>query len=171
MKDKTFRILLGVLGVLCVLVYLIPFLYHHGKTAQQDPYAMLEEMDRAARETFGEDCEMVSQSVIVPYQYDDGQGGIITYSLCRTFYLTEDVPELTGLSPILDDVIDPAAATESRACQVGEFPAMLYETDGVSYLCWTVSAEYSMALAVNPAHVSEADMIEMAESVPTDTIS
>lgn len=171
MRNQHFWKVIGILNLLGAALLLVPHFPQEAAEVPEDPYAMLEKMDRAARETFGEDCEMVSQSVITPYHYDDGQGGIITYSLCRTFYLTDEVPALEGLSPVLDEVIDPAAATERRACRVGDFPAMLYKTDGVSYLCWTVSAEYSMALAYNPAHVTEADMIKMAESVPTDTIS
>ena len=54
---------------------------------------------------------------------------------------------------------------ESRDCTVGHWPALLCQREGRSYLCWTISPEYSCIIEYDAEAVEEEDIFRMAESV------
>lgn len=108
-----------------------------------------------------------SKTAITSRTFPNAEGETIVFYVCQTTYFTDDIPEITGINEALNEIIDPAAAETSRACTVSGREAVLYQKDGRAYLCWTYSAEYSFVIEYNPEDVTEADIIRMAESVPS----
>ena len=103
---------------------------------------------------------------VTPFVYADQEGNIIVYYLCCSTYFDEEFPKILGLNiDAISTVIVPEQAESSRECAVNGCPAMIYETDGDSYLCWTISPEISCILEYDPNAEDEEDMPRMAESV------
>lgn len=96
----------------------------------------------------------------------DAEGNIITYYVCQTTYYATDPAEVTGLNVEgIRGVIDPDDAVSGRQRDVNGKPGMIYEKDGRAYLCWTDTPEYSLILEYGPDAVTEAEIVQMAESV------
>ena len=65
----------------------------------------------------------------------------------------------------LSAVIDLDQAETQQMCTVGDWPALLCQQDGHTYLCWTISLEYSCIIQYDATAVTEEDIFRMAESV------
>lgn len=132
------------------------------ETAQKTPPEELAKIEGA----LGEEWKKQSQTIIVPAYFSDSKGNSIVFYACQTSFYDAEPPVLSGLDPVLNEVIDPETAESSRACQVSGLDAMRYEKEGRAFLCWTVSPEYSCAIEYDPDAVTDADIAKMAESVP-----
>ncbi len=112
-----------------------------------------------------------SSTQITPVTYNDGQGQTVVHYICQTTYYVDSIPEITGVDPVVNRIIDPETAETSRACKVSGFDAVLCTRDGRSYLCWTLSPECSMVIEYSPESIAEADVFKMAESVPANSLA
>lgn len=124
-----------------------------------------EELLEKIEAALGDEWTKKSETRILPFTLADADGNTIIYYVINTTYYDE-VPEMTGLDPALNEIIDPDTADSSRPCKVCNLDAMLYEKNERTFLCWTVSAECSLAIEYSPAIVSESDIFRMAESIP-----
>ncbi len=112
-----------------------------------------------------EQWEKKISTAVVSQTYQDAQGHAIVYYCCRTTYYTEE--------QFVEGKVDRAAIgtvvsldqTALRDCWVGDWPAILCEQDGRSYLCWTISPEFSCIIEYDAEAVAEEDIFHMAESV------
>ena len=83
-----------------------------------------------------------------------------------TAYLTEAPNETTTLNKTaLSMVVDIDSLENRRDCKVGNQDAVMGETDGFHYLCWTYSPKYSCVFKFVEGSVTEEDLFRMAESV------
>ena len=93
-----------------------------------------------------------------------GQGHKITQYIIRTtFYGQERGQE--GAKLAMEQIVGPDAAEDSRACQVNGCQAMVYHIKEKGYLCWTLSPEYSIVLEYDWAGASDAEILQMGESI------
>lgn len=137
------------------------------KSKRPSPQEMLDKIGDAVVNVMGDDTAKVSQSKIVPITLVGAQGDELIYYVCQTEWMDEECVT-SGLSPVLDQIIDPETADSTEYCQVNGLDAALYHKDDRAYLCWTVSAEYSLALEYDPDILSEEEIFKIAESVPIE---
>ena len=155
-----------VIGAACLLLIVgSAWMARRTPPSTDDPREMLERIEGA----MGNDWSKVSETEILPFTMINAEDDTLIYYVCRTTYYTEEVPEVNGLSPALNEIISPETAEESRSCQVCGLDAMLYEKDGRGYVCWTVSPQYSLAIEYTLENVPEEDIFRMAESIPSNT--
>ncbi|MBP3700594.1 MAG: hypothetical protein J6I64_01765 [Lachnospiraceae bacterium] len=107
---------------------------------------------------------------VISQEYRDELGNSIVYYCCRTTYVEESQRNGSADHPNVDQralevVIDFDQASGHRDCKVGDWPAVLCEKDGRTYLCWTISPEYSCVIKYDAEAVAEEDIFRMAESV------
>lgn len=114
-----------------------------------------------------EGWEKKSSTVVTTQTYRDGEGNEIIYYCCKTTYHKEGIkPEDGKLDrQTLSAVIDWKKVEEEKECSVSQWPALLCLKDGRSYLCWTISTEYSCVIEYDAEAVEEEDIFRMAESV------
>ena len=124
-----------------------------------------EELIEKIEAALGDEWTKKSETRILPFTLADADGNTIIYYVINTTYYDE-VPEMEGLDLALNEIIDPDTADSSRPCKVCDLDAMLYEKGERAFLCWTVSAEYSLAIEYRPDIVNESDIFRMAESIP-----
>ena len=80
--------------------------------------------------------------------------------------MTEAPEETTALNKTaLSMVVDIDSLENRRDCKVGNQDAVMGETDGFHYLCWTYSPKYSCVFKFVEGSVTEEDLFRMAESV------
>ena len=119
----------------------------------------LKEMDK------GYECQSVSK--VTPFPYTDSEGNTIIYYCCQTAYLENESDDDTGLDVnAIGMVIDPELIENKRKCKVNGYDAFLCELGDRSYLCWTLSPEFSCVIEYSKGSVDEVDIFRMAESVP-----
>lgn len=110
-----------------------------------------------------ENWKLESLSEVRPYEIKQVDGPSIYYYCCITEYLTEELngPNKTAISMVVD--VD---SLENRQnCKVGNLDAIMGELDGQTYLCWTISPQYSCIIAYTLGAVDEEDIFYMAESI------
>ena len=114
-----------------------------------------------------EDWKKTSSTTVASQTYQDATGNKIIYYCCKTTYHEESIAKDAGTldRQALAAVVDWEQMEESKGCMVGQWPAMLCKKDGQSYLCWTISPEYSCVIEYDAAVVAEEDIFRMAESV------
>lgn len=66
-------------------------------------------------------------------------------------------------------VIDVSQIENKRECMVNEYDAFQCEIGDRTYLCWTLSSEVSCVIEYNANTTGKADILRMAESVPSQT--
>lgn len=161
------RIAIAVIIIFCVLTLIAVFRPRQDQVSSiADFINEAEQMGNRLEEALGDEWSKTREVKIIPIEFEDTEtSDKLTYYICQTTYFDE-IPEITGLDPVLNEIIDPAAAEESRQCSVNDLDAMLYQKDGRAYLCWTVSPEYSLAIEYNPESVEEWEIFKMAESAP-----
>jgi len=110
---------------------------------------------------------MRSATDVIAYRYQDGLGNDMVYYCCKTTYChEEDSPDTAMIDrQALSAVIEWRQSAEEKACMVGSWPAVLYHQDDRTYLCWTISPEYSCVIEYDAEAVAEAEVFRMAESV------
>ena len=114
-----------------------------------------------------EDCECQSVSKVTPFTYTDSEGNTIVYYCIQTAYLENESGDDTGLDMnAIGMVIDADQIETRRKCMVNEYNAFLCELGDRSYLCWTLSPEFSCVIEYSKGSIDEADIFRMAESVP-----
>ena len=119
----------------------------------------------------GDEWNKISETEVIPFTLtftDEGDDTLIYY-VCKTTYYSEEIPEIDGLSPVLNEVIAPETAEQSRPCQVSGLDAMLYEKGERGFLCWTISPQYSLAIEYTLDSIPEEDIFRMAKSIPANT--
>ena len=121
-----------------------------------------------------DDWKKVSDISVMTQRYRDAAGNEIVYHCCRKISHTDgsgrDMTEMgvtdNGIdSRTLSAVIDWDGVTDRRDDMVGQWPAMWCQAYGSSYLCWTISPEYSCVIVYDGDVVAEEDVFRMAESV------
>lgn len=155
--------LFGIAGVVVVCAVIILGFISGTRTAEaNDAYEMVEQIERA----LGEDCKKQSMTELVAtIQYGDKDGNKINYYILKTTYFEADPAEVTGLNTsAVRLIVAPEAAVSCKEMKIQEWDAALYETNTLSYLCWTYSPEVSYILEYNPEAVSDEEIIKMAES-------
>ena len=114
-----------------------------------------------------EDCECQSVSKVTPFTYTDSEGNTIVYYCIQTAYLENESGDDTGLDMnAIGMVIDADQIETRRKCMVNEYNAFQCELGDRSYLCWTLSPEFSCVIEYSTGEVDEASIFRMAESVP-----
>ena len=114
-----------------------------------------------------EDCECQSVSKVTPFTYTDSEGNTIVYYCIQTAYLENESGDDTGLDMnAIGMVIDADQIETRRKCMVNEYNAFQCELGDRSYLCWTLSPEFSCVIEYSKGSIDEADIFRMAESVP-----
>lgn len=120
-----------------------------------------------------EEWKKQSATQVASQIYTDGVSNSITYYCARTEYY-EEVARAAAVERIADQWIDQTAietvlslkhTSSQEECMVGEWPAILCENETRSYLCWTISPEYSCVIEYDADAVAEEDIFCMAASV------
>ena len=113
-----------------------------------------------------ENWKLESLSEVRPYEIKRPDGPSIYYYCCITGYLTEEPGELNGLNKAaISMVVDVDSLENRQNCKVGNLDAIMGELDGQTYLCWTISPQYSCIIAYTLGAVDEEDIFYMAESI------
>ena len=122
-------------------------------------------MENALKEV-DKDYECKSISKVIPYTYADPDGNTIVYYCCQTSYITDEYGENIGMNTdAIGMVIDFAQIENKRQCKVNEYDAFQCEIKKRSYLCWTISPEFSCVIEYSADVNDDADIFRMAESV------
>lgn len=141
------------------------FLLKHQK--KQPEENAIRDMQERIEQALGAEYEKQKETVIAAvlrYRYKDGDE--INYYILKTTFFAADPAEVDGYhADAVYILIDPNNVANSTEMMIQDWPAMHYETDRLSYLCWTYSPEVSYALEYDPDCVSREDIIKMAESV------
>ena len=136
---------------------------------ENDPYwQAVKEIYRVqtALQEVDEDWKLESISDVRPFVIKGPNDVSINYYCCITSYLHEEPTELEGLNKTaLDLVVDIDSLENHSDCKVGIWAGIQGELDGLTYLCWTVSPQYSCVLEYTAGTVAEEDIFRMAESV------
>ena len=120
-------------------------------------------------EALGDEWGKVSETEVVPLTFADDEGDTIICYVCKTAYYTEEIPEVDNLTTVLDEIISPETAEESRSCKVSGLDAMLYKKNGRGFLRWTASPQYSFIIEFTLKNIPEEDIFRMAESIRANT--
>jgi DNA-directed RNA polymerase subunit N (RpoN/RPB10) len=106
-------------------------------------------------------------TAVASQTYQDETGNKIVYYCCKTTYHKEGIkPEDGKLDrQTLSAVIDWETVEEEKESRVREWPAVLCQEKDRTYLCWTISPEYSCIIEYDAEAVEEEDIFHMAESV------
>lgn len=163
MKRKRLR---GAVAVLICLTVGVLLLVHFSQPKKKSLRDTADEITGRLEAALGDEWTKEQETTLTPFTYADSAGNTIIYYVISTKFYNE-IPEIEGLDPVLNEVVNPDTADSSRSCKVGNLDAMIYEKDDRAFLCWTVSAECSLAIEYSPDAVSESDVFRMAESVPT----
>lgn len=158
---KKKRLGLGAIIVVCASLPL--FLAANYKTAKaDDTYEMVERIENA----LGEEYKKQSMTELVAtLRYGDQEGNTINYYILKTTYYGADPSEVIGLNTrAISLIVDPEMAESSTEMKIQNWDAALYETDTLSYLCWTDTPEVSYILEYDPDAVSDEEIIKMAHS-------
>ena len=124
---------------------------------------------QTALQEMDEDWKLESLSEASPYVIKGPNGVSINYYCCITSYLNEEPAEIDGLNQTaLDLVVDIDTLEHRSDCKVGTWDGVQGELDGLAYLCWTVSPQYSCVLEYTAGTVAEDDIFRMAESVAVE---
>lgn len=155
--------LFGIAGAIVVCAALLFFLADRNKTAKaEDVYEMIERVENA----LGEEYKKQSiTELVATIRYGDEEGNTINYYILKTTYDEADPAEITGLNTSAIRLkVAPETAESCREMKIQDWDAALYETDTLSYLCWTYSPEVSYILEYDPEVVTDEEIIKMAES-------
>ena len=155
--------------VLVAVIILEVCRYLEVQQRQTDPNWKLAEqiynMENALKEV-DENYECKSISKVTPYTYADSSGNTITYYCCQTTYISDAHEENTGLNTdAIGMVIDFVQIENKRHCKVNEHDAFQCKMGERSYLCWTISPEFSCVIEYSADVNDDADIFRMAESV------
>ena len=114
-----------------------------------------------------EDYECKSISKVTPFPYTDSEGNTIVYYCCQTAFLENESADDTGLDMnAISLAVDTEQISNKRECRVNGYDAFQCELGDRSYLCWTLSPEFSCVIEYSKGSIDEADIFRMAESVP-----
>ena len=114
-----------------------------------------------------EDYECKSISKVTPFPYTDSEGNTIVYYCCQTAFLENESADDTGLDMnAISLAVDTEQISNKRECRVNGYDAFQCELGDRSYLCWTLSPEFSCVIEYSKGSIDEADIFWMAESVP-----
>ena len=123
-------------------------------------------VERALKEV-NEDYECQSVSKVTPFPYTDSEGNTIVYYCYQTDYLGNGSGGYTGLDMnAISLAVDTEQIENKRECKVNGYDAFQCELGDRSYLCWTLSPEFSCVIEYSKGSIDEADIFRMAESVP-----
>ena len=118
-------------------------------------------------ETDLEGWEKNSAVAVASQTYLDGAGNQIVYYCCKTTHYGDDTVNRGGEldRQAISVVIDWEKTENARDCEVGHWPAVLCQKGNRTYLCWTISSEFSCIIEYDANVVAEEDIFRMAESV------
>lgn len=154
-------VIVAAVCVLLVIIAAITIVVHFGMPDKMTE--MLNQLETA----MGDGWKKQSVTKVFRRTYSDGEGNTIVYYVCATAYYEEDPSGQAGLNTDAISAVIPAEEAESsRTCTVSGHPAAVYQKNGRTYLCWTLTPELSCVIAYDPAVVSEGEIRAMAESVP-----
>ncbi len=136
---------------------------------ENDPYWQLSkelyEVESALKEIDGA-WEMESLSKVTPYHYENPEGNAFTYYCCTTGYFSKEATEYSGIhKAVIEQIVDIDMLENRRACAVNGLDAVFGELDGKTYLCWTISPQYSCIVEYVTGTMDEEVILKMAESV------
>ena len=115
----------------------------------------------------GEDYECQSVAKVTPFPYTDSEGNTIVYYCIQTAHLENESGGYTGLDMnAISLAVDTEQIENKRECKVNGYDAFQCELGDRSYLCWTLSPEFSCVIEYSKGSIDEADIFRMAESVP-----
>ena len=168
MRKKIFWIAGMVIVGLVVIVGIVR--YSEIQNHQTDPNWQIAneiyKVENALKEV-DEDYECQSVSKVTPFTYTDSEGNTIVYYCIQTAYLENESGGYTGLDMnAISIVVDMTQIENKRECKVNGYDAFLCELGDRSYLCWTLSPEFSCVIEYSKGSIDEADIFRMAESVP-----
>lgn len=159
-KKRLFGIVGAIIICAALLVY---FVSDDGTTNAANTDEVAERIENALGEEYQKQSMTELMSTI---QYGDEEGNAINYYILKSTYYDADPAEVTGLNTdAISLMVTPEAAVSCREMKIHDWAAALYETDTLSYLCWTYSPEISCILEYDPQAVAEEEIIKMAESI------
>ena len=121
---------------------------------------------QTALQEVDENTKLESLSEVRSFEITSPNSPTIYYYCTITSYLAEEPEETTALNQTaLSMVVDIDSLENRRDCKVGNQDAVMGETDGFHYLCWTYSPKYSCVFKFVEGSVTEEDLFRMAESV------
>ncbi len=153
----------GIAAVIIVCVLVLLFLTVGRQTAKEDDAnEMIERIENA----LGEEYKKQSMTELAAtIQYGDKEGHTINYYILKTTYYEASPTEVTGLNTnAISLIVNPETAKSCIDMKIQNWDAALYETDTLSYLCWTDTPEVSYILEYDPDAVADDEIIKMAES-------
>ena len=158
------------LSFLLILATVVIVLAGCGK--QDDGSTLKEDFEKNAAiiesklNEIGKDIDGKVTTSVTPTTYQNSDGKVVmTFYFLKTEY-EGNMPEILGLNTsAIECVVSESSAEGIRECNVGDYPAVIYETSGYDYLCWTISDEISCVLEYDESSVSEEEIFKVAESV------
>lgn len=116
--------------------------------------------------TLGEEWDKQAETGVWEYTFTDPEGNTLIYYLCLTTCYDTEPDAVSGVDTrAICAVVDPASAASAEETRVLEYPALHFQKDGRSFLCWNYSPEVSYVIEYDPQTVSREDVFRMAESV------
>ena len=148
------------LSFLLILTAVIIVLTGCGK--QDDGSTLKEDFEKNAAiiesklNEIGKEIDGKATTSVTPTTYQNSDGKVVmTYYFLKTEYEGNTL-EISGLNTsAIECVVSESSAEVIRECKVGDYPAVIYETSGYNYLCWSISDEVSCVLEYDEGSVSE----------------
>lgn len=164
--SKSKRLWIIIICLVCIVAGLIAAVAFSQKPQEPNIYELTDNI----LDALGEEYKQQVITQLLKNEYADAEGNTIVYYLCVTGYSEMEPPAPTALNMYaICAVFDPDTAKEVQEASVNDCPAAFYHTGGLSYLCWTMTPHFSCILQYDPAVITEADILRMAESVPLVT--
>lgn len=140
---------------------------------EQDPNWQLAKklynMETALQEIDG-NWKLTSLTQVTPFCYRNPDGNTISYYCCTTTYAGDLPSECLGLDKnALGQVVKLDTLKNRRDCNINGMDAVMGESNGLTYLCWTISPQYSCVIEYGEGTVKEEIIFRIAESIPMQT--
>lgn len=165
MKKRTIVLLAGAAALLLLVLFIGQARKPKEPSVQEQAEEMLARMDNAVAALEGDwKKQTVTKVSTLTYSNPEDDSTIIQYT-CQSTYYDADPEEIEGVNlPALSSIQALEWAEDGRPCKVNELDALLFEKEARSYLCFTLSPEYTIVLEYSPDKVEEWEIFKMAES-------
>lgn len=132
----------------------------------QEPASMFGQVDSALQD---QGWERQSVTRVVDFVLADDAGNEIVCHFCETAFSGEvpsdvTLPNLTAIKA----VVDPGTIQSTETCKVCTLDALRYRTPDGTFLCWSTDPEHTFVIQYDPAAVTDAEIMTMAESIPAN---
>lgn len=168
MKKKTIALLAGAAALLLLIMFIGQARKPKEPSFREQAEEFLDRMDNAVASLEGDWKKQVVTKVSTLTYSNPSDNSTIIQHICQSTYYKADPEEIKGVNQLaLSSIPELESAEDGRPCKVNELDALLFEKENRSYLCFTLSPEYTIVLEYSPDKVEEWEIFKMAESIPS----